>query len=63
VTTHYVAAIEDDIGKVNPGPLQNPTGFSVLQQIDRLESTFNEAVICLTVASSRRDYSRYQGLQ
>jgi len=59
VTAHYVAAFVAATGKSNPGPVENPTGFSVLQISERLESTFNEAVICLTVALQRRDYSRY----
>ena len=45
------------------GPFENPTRFSLLHIFDRLVTGDYEAVICLTVAETGRDYSRYQGLQ
>ena len=45
------------------GPFENPTRFSLLDISDRLLTSDYEAVICLTVAGTGRDYSRYQGLQ
>jgi hypothetical protein len=44
-------------------PIQNRTLFSVLDIIDRLESTAKQAVICLTETPTGPDYSRYQALQ
>jgi hypothetical protein len=47
--------------KVDSGPPENRTGFSVLQISAPLKSGVGQAVICLTVAQKRRDYSLYQG--
>lgn len=44
-------------------PTENRTLFSILDIIDRLDSTAKQAVICLTETRARPDYSHHQGLQ